>query len=137
MNRSFWLAVIKFQQVIRCFLSKHLQQKWPHHMKEYSKLCQKTVSYLAYHLVRGHLGVLKDMLYERQNIFISHKKGFIKIKWVVFANTAVNQNKQLELDHSHKRKCFVSAFSANSLMLLPFWHVYILSLLWWLSLNAI
>ena len=31
------------------------------HVKGYGKLCQKMVSFLVYHFVSGHLGVLRDV----------------------------------------------------------------------------
>ena len=44
------------------FWSYHSQQNETHHVKGYGKLCQKMVSFLVYHFVWGHLGILQDVL---------------------------------------------------------------------------
>ena len=41
---SDWLSK-NLNQLVRGFLSYHLQQNWPHHVKGYWKLCQKLVSF--------------------------------------------------------------------------------------------
>ena len=45
------------------FWSQNLQQNRAHHVKGYGKLCQKMMSFLVYHFVWGHFGVLQNVEY--------------------------------------------------------------------------
>ena len=62
---TFWLVEILWQPIRSFFLTvfEANTRNKTHHVKGYGKLCQKTVSFLVYHFVWGHLGVLKDVFY--------------------------------------------------------------------------